>query len=118
VSFEAQGPWKQKEKEIQNSILDYLSYLPNCFVFPIYNGAVYDPTRRRFRKPGKHYKKGVPDILGIYQGRPLAIEVKTPERRNRLSPEQKQFLAEYGAHGGIAFSCCSLDECIEKLKAA
>ncbi|GHT89395.1 hypothetical protein FACS1894137_18550 [Spirochaetia bacterium] len=45
--------------------------------------------------------KGSSDILGILPGgRFLAIEVKAPG--GRLSPEQKQFLAEIRELGGLA----------------
>ena len=36
-------------------------------------------------------EKGIADILGIYNGKFLAIEIKTA--RGRVSPEQQRFLA-------------------------
>jgi hypothetical protein len=55
-------------------------------------------------RPGQWYrfgKIGSSDILGVLPGgRFLAIEVKAPG--GRLSPEQKQFLAEIRDLGGLA----------------
>ena len=47
------------------------------------------------------FPKGIADILGIYQGRFLAIEVKKPG--GRVSPEQVKFLQRVNDEGGIGF---------------
>ncbi|MDR0731206.1 MAG: VRR-NUC domain-containing protein, partial [Treponema sp.] len=45
--------------------------------------------------------KGSSDILGLLPGgRFLAVECKAPD--GRLSPEQRQFLADIKAQGGLA----------------
>lgn len=56
---------------------------------------------------------GVPDIVGIHQGKFLGIEVKTAS--GKLSPHQERFLKNINAAGGIAFVARSLDDVIEKL---
>jgi len=104
------------EKEIQNAILDYLALLPNCIAFPVQNGAIFDPTRNIFRKPAKHWRKGVSDILGIFNGKPLAIEVKKP--KSYASKEQKRFIEDYKFQGGIAFIARSVQEVIDNLSTA
>jgi Holliday junction resolvase len=43
---------------------------------------------------------GIPDILGCYRGRAVAIEVKTPA--GRLSVKQERFLAQWRKAGGYA----------------
>lgn len=43
---------------------------------------------------------GVADILGIFLGHPLAIEVKTPQ--GRLSEHQRDFLMAFRKNKGIA----------------
>ena len=64
---------------------------------------------------GKRYgKSGVADILGIYKGRPLAIEVKCPNGATRS--EQYKFLTEFQNRGGIQFIARSLEEVMERLK--
>lgn len=60
--------------------------------------------------------KGVADILGIYAGRPLAIEVKKPG--GTLSQEQHEWLTQFKDAGGIAFIATSVEECQKKLSEA
>lgn len=57
---------------------------------------------------------GVSDILGIYKGRMLAIEVKN--KGNKPSPAQKEFLDNVNHHGGIGFVAYNLEDVIENLK--
>lgn len=58
--------------------------------------------------------KGVADILGIYQGKPLAIEVKS--KKGRLSEFQKTFLIRFHAQGGIAIVARSVDDVENRLR--
>lgn len=61
--------------------------------------GVYDPAKQRFRKfVGR---KGVSDILGLVppSGRIIAVECKSGT--GRLTPEQREFLADINANGGI-----------------
>jgi hypothetical protein len=60
------------------------------------------------------YPKGIADILGCYQGRMLAIEVKRPG--GRVSLEQKRFIKRVNAEGGIGFVAYSVDDVVERLK--
>lgn len=68
-----------------------------------------------------HYKQhqglgstpGVPDIVGIYQGRYLGIEVKT--RNGVVSDNQRRFIDTINAAGGIAFVARSVDDVIDNL---
>ncbi len=57
--------------------------------------------------------RGVPDILGIYQGRLLGIEIKTAT--GKPSPEQERFIQNINAAGGLAFVARSVEDVIEKL---
>lgn len=56
---------------------------------------------------------GVPDIVGCYQGRMLAIEVKTD--RGRVSEHQQRFIDNINAAGGLAFVARSVDDVIVAL---
>lgn len=96
------------EKHVQESILHYLS-LNGVFAWPNKTQGTYDPRREKFRKPtSKFWKKGVADILGITpSGRFFAIEVKRP-KKGVLSQEQKDFIAQISARGGIAFVATSI----------
>ena len=58
--------------------------------------------------------KGVADIIGIYNGRPLAIEVKTV--RGKLSEHQERFLTRWRNEGGIAIVARSVEDVEQGLK--
>jgi hypothetical protein len=68
-----------------------------------------------------HYKawggpmsaKGIPDIVGCYNGRFFAIEVKAP--KGSPSPDQSTFLDLIKKAGGIAFVAKSVEDVIEGL---
>jgi Holliday junction resolvase len=62
---------------------------------------------------GLYAAKGVPDILGVYQGRFLGIEVKTDN--GKVSQEQERFIQNINDAGGIAFVARSIDDVIAKL---
>ena len=56
---------------------------------------------------------GVADITGVYEGKALFIEIKTP--RGVVSPHQEKFLDEARNAGAIAFVARSIDDVIERL---
>lgn len=129
------------EKGIQNSILDYLQFVPGRF-WQNDNTGIYDPVRGIYLTPNKKYKPdGVSDILGYYKsGRFTAIEVKDPEDYKYLMknyeklksslwyPDEKRqlhlqnqilFIEDVVKKGGIGFFACSIDmvkEYFDKLK--
>jgi hypothetical protein len=49
---------------------------------------------------------GIPDILGCYRGKAIAIEAKTPA--GQLSVKQRLFLKEWGEAGGYSLVATSL----------
>jgi hypothetical protein len=60
-------------------------------------------------------RKGMPDIVGclrgaLGQGHFFAIELKAPNSRRGLSPEQQAELEAVGKAGGIAFEARSLED--------
>lgn len=76
--------------------------------------GVYDPVKKIYRRDNSpFFRKGISDILGVFQGKPLAIEVKSP--KGYPSPEQKVFLADFEKHGGIAILARSLIDVIKVL---
>lgn len=103
------------EKEIQNSVLDYLAILPDCMAWMNHSTAIFDPATKSFRRPSRYFRKGTSDVLGIYKGKPLAIEIKS--KIGRLTKEQKDFIEEFKRHGGIAFMARSLEDVIQVLDA-
>ena len=56
---------------------------------------------------------GVADILGVYQGRMMAIEVKVP--KGKVSVDQQRFLDRVNREGGIGFVARSADDVAERL---
>ena len=96
------------EKQIENAILDYLTFLPGMY-FKNNSVGIYDPVKKVHRKPSKYHRNGVSDILGCDgNGSFVAIEVKT--KKGRLSENQKQFIKEVNENGGIAFVARSVDD--------
>jgi penicillin-binding protein-related factor A (putative recombinase) len=63
---------------------------------------------------GRSGRKGVSDIIGIYKGKFMAIEVKTSKAA--LRPEQAQFLGEVAQQYAIAIVARSLEDVIEGLR--
>ena len=53
---------------------------------------------------------GVPDILGIYKGRMIGLELKAP--KGVVSPAQQHFIDKINEEGGIAFVVRTLDDVI------
>ena len=52
---------------------------------------------------------GVSDLLGIYKGRMLAIEVKAPGKKIKPGSAQQRFLANIHVNGGIAIEADSVE---------
>lgn len=102
----------QPEKLIENAILERLSYVKDGFFWKSNTIGVYDPVKKVFRKSrSKYLINGVSDILGVYQGRFVAIEVKTA--KGRVSENQKRFIDNINKHGGLAFVARSVAD-VEK----
>jgi len=95
------------ETEIQHSILKFLELIKVT--------AYRNNTGSR---GGVRYGlcKGSADIIGIFHGRFLAIEVKKP--KEHPTPEQREFLNLVNEKGGVAFYACSVKEVRIKLSEA
>lgn len=98
-----------KEKDIEKLILDYLQLIPQARFWKNNTIGIYDPTTKKMRTlNGKHHAKGSADILGVIQGRFVAIEVKRP--KGKVSQDQELFLQSIVDAGGIAFIAYSLGD--------
>jgi len=86
------------EKAIVNSIKRYLDKLPGCYVVKTH---------------GSIYGAGQPDLLGCYQGRTLALEVKRPGRKP--TKLQQAVLKKWEAAGAIAAVVTSAEDVRELL---
>jgi len=103
---------KQLEKPIEKAILNYLSFLPDCYCWKNNNTGIYDAAKKTYRLPkSKFHVNGVADIIGIYRGRPIYIEVKT--KTGRVSKDQDRFLNRVSKLGAIAGVCRSVDDARE-----
>lgn len=92
------------EGKIKREIQDYLEAR---HIFHWVNQAGKIPGR-------KLLKTGISDILGCFNGRLLAIEVKSES--GRATKEQGQFIADVLFSGGIAFIARSLEDVRKELE--
>jgi penicillin-binding protein-related factor A (putative recombinase) len=88
-----------KESEITRQIKDVLD-ICKIFYFKHWSGPFTS-------------KKGIADIIGIYKGRFLAIEVKSS--RGKVSPEQKKFIDDVNREGGVGLIVYDVDRVINAL---
>ena len=95
------------ESDVLQAICEYLWY-NKIFFYRNNNTATYDAKRGQYRAMPKWSMKGVSDIVGIYQGKPLYIEVKKPG--GYPTKEQKEFMKQVNEQGGIAFIARSIDD--------
>lgn len=102
-----------KEKVIEYQILTWLETQRACgfpcIAWKNQSVGVYDPVKGVYRKAHSHFNRnGVSDILGIWNGKFLAIEVKS--MRGRLSEYQKSFIEDVTKNGGIAIVARSVED--------
>lgn len=96
------------EKDIKRHIIEWLFY-QKCFCWVNSTVGIWDQKKNSFRKlTGTGQMRGVSDILGIWKGRPLAIEVK--RSGGRLSIHQQAFLLKFAEAGGIAMVAHSVED--------
>jgi len=100
-----------KESDIEIQILTWLNQQVDCFAFKINQSGFHDGKGWRKRTNGS--LNGISDIIGIYKGKPLAVEVKNST--GTVTDEQKRFLSHYQKMGGIAFVARSLSDAINSL---
>lgn len=91
----------ERESDLKRDIVAFLE-LNKIFCWKNHTSGI------RGRKLGNNDGKGSADILGIYHGKFLAIEVKLPG--GRVSVEQRLFLQLVKDHGGIAILAKSLED--------
>jgi len=60
-------------------------------------------------------KKGMPDIVGCYKSRFLAIELKSPNARRGLTIEQQAEIAAIQRAGGVAGEARSVEDVLALL---
>lgn len=63
--------------------------------------------------PGSRFKGGIPDILGCYRGKFVAIEMKAPETGHELTLLQANTIKKIQAAGGRAGVAYAVHEALE-----
>jgi len=104
-----------KEIDIQKTIVEALNY-SKCIVWRTNAGRV--PVsfgeNTRWVKLGP---AGMSDIIGLDdKGRFIAIEVKRPETKNRVTEIQSNFLANVKDMGGVTGVATSVEEALEIIR--
>lgn len=108
------------EGRVRNQICSYLT-LTRVFSFVHDSIGIYSEKKKRYLANKNPYRiKGVSDILGVYKGHLLAIEVKTDTIKDLLgktiqykgypTDEQKNFLERVKREGGVAFIARSIED--------
>ena len=75
-------------------------------------------VRGGWRKQTGYNMPGMSDILGIFNGKFLAIEVKSPQRIKRVSETQQDFIDKVIEEGGIAFVAGSWEDVVNNIELA
>ena len=86
-----------KESQIQKKIINHLE------------------SKGAYVVNGIYTKAGIPDLVGLYQGRGFGIEVKTPKTRSNTSKLQDYNLAKIVQAGGVSCVACDTDDVDELL---
>lgn len=87
------------EKEITKEIRRFLSF-KKIFHWKVWQGL--------------GSTKGVPDLIGCFKGKMLAIEVKG--QNGKVSPHQEVFMDNLKRSGAICFVARSVQDVIDNLK--
>lgn len=108
---------KVKEQDIVRAILDYLTYRRIVHAHIRNTGAIIKRDGKTFFGRNRNKQLGVADILGVYKGVPIAIEVKS--ETGKVREEQENWLLEWAKNGGaycIARSVDHVDQFIGSLE--
>lgn len=87
-----------KEQVVQKAIIKYLK--TKAYVVKIVSAS----------------KSGIPDLLVCYKGKFIALEVKTPDKKNNVSDLQEHNISEIMKYGGLAYVVWELKQVKEIIK--
>jgi len=65
---------------------------------------------------GPYQQKGIPDLIGVVQGKFIGVEVKVPGREHNLTDIQKHTIELINKAGGIAFMSTSVEHSVETIQ--
>jgi hypothetical protein len=107
------------EHQIQCAVARYLDLaldgVPNCIWWAVPNGGFRD-VRTASKLKAEGVKPGVSDIMVLWGGRLICIELKTA--KGRQSPEQKQWADSATCAGAAYYVARSVEQVEEFLDAA
>lgn len=92
--------------QITKNILRIANLQTGCVAYRVNNVGVWDEAKQLHRKGNT--EKGLPDVLMIYKGRYIGIEIKAG--KDKLSDDQKKRKFEIERAGGVYFECRSTDD--------
>lgn len=101
---------KKLESDIQRDICDWL-HSKDFFFWRQNNIPVFGASgdgHRRYRAMPKYSLKGLPDIVVLYNGHYIALEVKRPKAKQ--TPEQLEIEKKTVDNGGLYFVVTSIEE--------
>lgn len=90
------------------------AFLRRCGPPQLYWTTIPGGDGRMTRAPG--YRAGTPDLLLVYRGKPIGIELKAPV--GRQSQSQKLAEMEWTLAGGLYLIARTLDEVCQQLECA
>lgn len=103
------------EHEIQTAILQRLALMNKAFFWRENSGLVKvgEPGAERFFRAGI---QGIADIMGLYRGVPIAIEVKRPGKKPSI--DQIAFKQRFEQCGGVYLICIDASQVASQITEA
>jgi hypothetical protein len=104
------------EADVQRAVCQHLNARPVCglvWFHPANGGWRHHIEAARF--VGLGVKPGVADLILLHAAKFHALEIKR-DRKSRVSPAQRKFIADVRAAGGEADVGYGLDDCLHILE--
>ena len=86
----------QRESRLSRDIMNKVLRPSGVFCFKVWGS--------------EHMMAGLPDIIGCYKGRFIALETKMPDKRNNTSARQDLVMGRIRDAGGVAEVVCGVKE--------
>lgn len=101
---------QQPERNLHTAVAAYLTRsLPaDALWFPVPSASRRNPRQAGVMRRAGELMPGIPDIILVYKGRIIGLELKAP--KGRLSPEQKVFHERLTLSGAVVFVARSLND--------
>jgi penicillin-binding protein-related factor A (putative recombinase) len=97
---------KQTEAQLQKIIIEYINITKKGMFWRNNNVGVFDRQTGAYRMTNQ--KKGVPDIIGVYRGYFIGIEVKSI--KGKMSEHQLDFKRQFERNGGVYYMANDFDK--------